>query len=118
MSTLGVTSGPRTDRVIQWLLDGDSAIRWQELPVERLCRRRERLPRTREEQEKAKSKAPRSNIVRDDAREQSSVGLSHRATLRTHPHARVDPLVTHRLTIHRGTFGTYGRWEHFWGHRL
>ena len=75
-------------------------------------------PRTREEQEKAKSKAPRSNIVRDDTREQSSVGLSHRATLRTHPHARVDPLVTHRLTIHRGTFGTYGRWEHFWGHRL
>jgi hypothetical protein len=73
MSTLGVTSGPRTDRVIQWLLDGDSAIRWQELPVERLCRRRERLPRTREEQEKAKSKAPRSNIVRDETKEQSSV---------------------------------------------
>src|SRR5947208_8053854 len=31
MSTLGVTSGPRTDRVIQWLLDGDPAIRWQAL---------------------------------------------------------------------------------------
>src|SRR5438094_661182 len=31
MSTLGVTSGPRTDSVIQWLLDGDPAIRWQAL---------------------------------------------------------------------------------------
>src|SRR3989449_10878111 len=31
MSTLGVTSGPRTDKVIQWLLDGDAAIRWQAL---------------------------------------------------------------------------------------
>src|SRR5438477_7782558 len=31
MSTLGVTLGPRTDRVIQWLLDGDPAIRWQAL---------------------------------------------------------------------------------------
>src|SRR2546427_12353511 len=31
MSTLRVTSGPRTDRVIQWLLDGDPAIRWQAL---------------------------------------------------------------------------------------
>ena len=56
MSTLGLTSGPRTDRVIQWLLDGDSAIRWQELPLERLCRRSERLPRTRDEQEKSKVK--------------------------------------------------------------
>jgi hypothetical protein len=24
-------TGPRTDRVIQWLLDGDPAIRWQAL---------------------------------------------------------------------------------------
>src|SRR5881409_1428822 len=31
MSTLGVTSGPRTDSAIQWLLDGDPAIRWQAL---------------------------------------------------------------------------------------
>jgi len=31
MSTLGVTLGPRADRVIQWLLDGDPAIRWQVL---------------------------------------------------------------------------------------
>jgi hypothetical protein len=31
MSTLGVTLGPSTDRVIQWLLDGDPAIRWQAL---------------------------------------------------------------------------------------
>src|SRR5438034_4318097 len=31
MSTLGVTSGPRTNSVIQWLLDGDPAIRWQAL---------------------------------------------------------------------------------------
>jgi hypothetical protein len=31
MSTLGATSGLRTDRVIQWLLDGDPAIRWQTL---------------------------------------------------------------------------------------
>src|SRR5437773_6370906 len=31
MSTLRVTLGPRTDRVIQWLLDGDPAIRWQAL---------------------------------------------------------------------------------------
>src|SRR5437773_9577361 len=31
MSTLGVTLGPRTDSVIQWLLDGDPAIRWQAL---------------------------------------------------------------------------------------
>ena len=31
MSTRGVTSGPRTDRVIQWLLEGDPAIRWQAL---------------------------------------------------------------------------------------
>jgi hypothetical protein len=28
---VGVTSGPRTDSVIQWLLDGDPAIRWQAL---------------------------------------------------------------------------------------
>ncbi len=31
MSASGVTSGPRTDRVIRWLLDGDPAIRWQVL---------------------------------------------------------------------------------------
>jgi hypothetical protein len=31
MSTFRATSGPRTDRVIQWLLDGDPAIRWQTL---------------------------------------------------------------------------------------
>jgi hypothetical protein len=31
MSTLRKTSGPRTDRVIQWLQDGDPAIRWQAL---------------------------------------------------------------------------------------
>src|SRR5437762_4906882 len=31
MSTLGVTSGPRTDSAIQWVLDGDPAIRWQAL---------------------------------------------------------------------------------------
>jgi len=31
MSALGVKSGLRTDRVIQWLLDGDPAIRWQTL---------------------------------------------------------------------------------------
>jgi hypothetical protein len=31
MSSLGVTSGPRLDRVIRWLLDGDPAIRWQAL---------------------------------------------------------------------------------------
>ncbi len=31
MSTLGVTSRLRTDEAIQWLLDGDPAIRWQAL---------------------------------------------------------------------------------------
>ncbi len=31
MSTVAATSGPRTDGVIQWLLDGDPAIRWQAL---------------------------------------------------------------------------------------
>src|SRR6266581_7409962 len=31
MSSLGMTSGPRTDSAIQWLLDGDPAIRWQAL---------------------------------------------------------------------------------------
>jgi hypothetical protein len=31
MSTPRVTSGPQRDRVIQWLLDGDPAIRWQAL---------------------------------------------------------------------------------------
>lgn len=31
MSDLGVTSRPRTDKAIQWLLDGDPAIRWQTL---------------------------------------------------------------------------------------
>jgi len=31
MSSSGVTSGPRTDTVIQWLLDGDPAVRWQTL---------------------------------------------------------------------------------------
>lgn len=31
MSPLGVTSEPRANRVIQWLLDGDPAIRWQAL---------------------------------------------------------------------------------------
>lgn len=31
MSHLAVTLGPPTDRVIQWLLDGDPAIRWQAL---------------------------------------------------------------------------------------
>src|SRR5690242_13318677 len=31
MSTLGITSGPPTHRVIQWLLNGDPAIRWQVL---------------------------------------------------------------------------------------
>jgi hypothetical protein len=31
MSTVRVASGPRTHGVIQWLLDGDAAIRWQAL---------------------------------------------------------------------------------------
>ncbi len=31
MRTFGMTSGPRTDRAIQWLLDGDPTIRWQTL---------------------------------------------------------------------------------------
>src|SRR5205809_1051489 len=31
MSRLGMTSGPRTDSAIQWLLDADPAIRWQAL---------------------------------------------------------------------------------------
>ncbi|HMJ22038.1 MAG TPA: hypothetical protein VK513_09015 [Terriglobales bacterium] len=31
MSTVRVASGPGTHRVIQWLLDGDAAIRWQAL---------------------------------------------------------------------------------------
>lgn len=31
MSTSGVTSRPPTDGAIQWLLDGDPAIRWQAL---------------------------------------------------------------------------------------
>ena len=31
MGSLGVTSAPRMDRVIRWLLDGDPAIRWQAL---------------------------------------------------------------------------------------
>ncbi|MCI0389621.1 MAG: hypothetical protein MOB07_12790 [Acidobacteria bacterium] len=31
MNTSGVTSGPLTDSAIQWLLDGDPAIRWQAL---------------------------------------------------------------------------------------
>ena len=31
MSTLEVTRGSRTDRAVQWLLDGDPAIRWQAL---------------------------------------------------------------------------------------
>src|SRR5207248_2035163 len=31
MSASGVSSGPRADRVIRWLLDGDPAIRWQVL---------------------------------------------------------------------------------------
>lgn len=31
MSTVGATSGPPKERVIQWLLDGDPAIRWQTL---------------------------------------------------------------------------------------
>src|SRR5436853_6009904 len=31
MSASGVTSGPRADRVMRWLLDGDPAIRWQVL---------------------------------------------------------------------------------------
>jgi len=31
MSTLRVTLEPRTDGVIQWLLDGDAAVRWQTL---------------------------------------------------------------------------------------
>lgn len=31
MSTSDVTSKPRTDRAIQWLLDGDAAIRWEVL---------------------------------------------------------------------------------------
>src|SRR5438552_7272042 len=31
MSSLGMTSGPRTDSAIQWLLGGDPAIRWQAL---------------------------------------------------------------------------------------
>ena len=31
MSTVGVASRPRTDRVIKWLVDGDPAIRWQVL---------------------------------------------------------------------------------------
>lgn len=31
MNTVGVTSRPRTDRAIEWLLGGDPAIRWQAL---------------------------------------------------------------------------------------
>jgi hypothetical protein len=31
MGTLGMSPGSRTDRVVQWLVDGDPAIRWQTL---------------------------------------------------------------------------------------
>jgi hypothetical protein len=31
MRMTGITSGPRTDRVLRWLLEGDPAIRWQTL---------------------------------------------------------------------------------------
>lgn len=31
MSAVGVKPGPRSDRVVEWLLDGDPAIRWQAL---------------------------------------------------------------------------------------